>query len=82
MKLQTLTSVVAAIFDAAKRLDTGPVHAPALSRRGFGRSGGSFTVRPAANMDGAEVRSQIHDATISDRLWAGSTGSLRIDFRC
>ena len=55
MKLQILTSVVAAIFNAAKKLDTSPDHVRALSQQSFGRFGGNITVRPAVNMDGVEV---------------------------
>ena len=52
---QILTNAAVAISDAAKRLDTSQEFAPALSPRSSGRSDGSTTVRPAANMDGAEV---------------------------
>jgi uncharacterized membrane protein len=50
-----LTNAVAVTF-AVARLDTKPEHVLALSQRSSGRFGGSTTVSPAGNMNGAEVR--------------------------
>jgi hypothetical protein len=51
--------------DAARKLDTGPVLAPALSPRSSGRSGGSITACHAVNMDGAALSALLHDSEVS-----------------
>ena len=56
MKLQILINAVAAMFDAAMKLDTSRGHVWALSQRNSGRFAGSTTVRRAVNMDGAALR--------------------------
>src|SRR5215813_2586725 len=50
---QILTSVVAATSDAAKKLDTGPEHVPALSQRSSGRSGGEYYFAPCRECEWA-----------------------------
>jgi len=56
MKCQSRTSVAAATFDAAKKLDTDPKHVPKLWQQGSERFDKSTTVRRALNMNGAEAR--------------------------
>jgi len=55
MKRQIHINAAAAIFAAARKLDTSPEHVRLLSLRSSGRSDGNIIVCLAANMDGAEV---------------------------
>jgi hypothetical protein len=64
MKRQIRTNAVAATFDAAKKLDTGPEHVRALSQRSSERFGASIIVRHAVNTDGAVVNAWLHDGAV------------------
>ena len=55
MKRQIQTSADVATCDAVMKLDTSREHAPELSLRNSGRSGGNTTVRLAVNMDGVDL---------------------------
>jgi hypothetical protein len=56
MKRQIRTNAAAAIFDAARKLDTGLVLVAALSKRSSGHFAGSITVSRVASTDGVELR--------------------------
>ena len=53
MKRQIQPNAAAPISDAARKVDTSPEHVRVPSQQSSGPSGGSTTVRPAVNMDGA-----------------------------
>ena len=75
MKRQIPTGAVVATFVAARKPDTNPERVQPGSQRSSGHSDGSITVRPAVNMDGAEVDMWLHDGAINSqalrlsRIW-------------
>src|SRR5215510_6141497 len=72
MKRQIQISAVAAMFDAAKKLDTKSEHVQALSQQGFGRFGVSTIVRPAVNTKSAEISPGLCPFCLSLRLAQGT----------
>jgi len=60
------TNAVVAIFDAAKKLDTGQEYVRVLSPQSSGRFVGSITVNHAVNTNGADLKhGALHDSTVT-----------------